>query len=72
MATIAILRGDKPDAQSEAVKTFEGLRAIGKDEYILIPYREIIFEIMSGSVTATYHGQDLADFDLVYIRDFQG
>lgn len=72
MATIAILRGDKPDAQSEAVKTFEGLRAIGKDEYILIPYREIIFEITSDSVTVTYHGQDLADFELVYIRDFQG
>jgi glutathione synthase/RimK-type ligase-like ATP-grasp enzyme len=72
MARIAILRGDKPDETSEAYKTFVGLSSIGQDEYVLIPYREVIFEIYNGSNTVTYNGEDLAEFDLVYIRDFHG
>jgi RimK family alpha-L-glutamate ligase len=72
MAKIAILKGDKLNDKSEAYATFIGLREIAQDDYVLIPYAELVFTINDNSSSITYNGDDLKTFDLVYIRDFQG
>lgn len=72
MAKIAILKGDKPSDKSEAFATFSGLQEIAQDEYVLIPYSELVFTINDDNSMVTYNGEDLKTFDLVYIRDFQG
>lgn len=72
MAKIAFLKGDKPDELSEAFKTVAGLKEINQDEYELVLYRDILFDISNATISVTWQGIDLADFDLVYIRDFQG
>lgn len=71
MAKIAFLKGDKPNDQSEAYATAQGLSEIGLDEYTLLLYSQLRITI-DKEVTITCGGVDLRDFDLVYIRDFQG
>jgi RimK family alpha-L-glutamate ligase len=71
MAKIAVLKGDKPNDQSEAYATVQGLSEIGLDEYALLLYSQLRITI-DKEVTITCGGVDLRDFDLVYIRDFQG
>lgn len=72
MAKIAILKGDKPNEKSEAYATFRGLQKIAQDDYTLIPYGELVLKISNEEVAISYGDIDLKDFDLVYIRDFQG
>ena len=72
MATIAILKGDKPNQTSEAYKTFRSLEQVGGDDYSLILYRDLVFEISQTGADIVYQGKSLKEFDLVYIRDFQG
>lgn len=72
MARIAVIKGDKPNDTSEAYATVAGLREINRDEYTLIGYSELLFTISDAGVSIAYKGGDLKDFDLVYIRDFQG
>lgn len=72
MAKIAFLKGDKPDELSEAFKTVAGLKEINQDDYELVLYKDVLFDISNESVVVTWQGTDLADFDLVYLRDFQG
>lgn len=72
MARIAVIKGDKPDDTSEAYATVAGLREINRDDYTLIRYSELLYEISDAGVSIAYQSGDLKDFDLVYIRDFQG
>lgn len=72
MAKIAIIKGDKIDSDSEAYATVAGLREINRDEYTLIRYGDLLFTISDGDVSIKDGSNDLRDFDLVYIRDFQG
>lgn len=77
MAQILILKGDKPNSDSEAYKTFQGLAQLGQDDYTLVEYRDVVF-VFNNQKTAVYYfdadgnPRDLASFDLVYIRDFHG
>lgn len=71
MAKIAFLKGDKPNDISEAYMTAQGLSEIGLDEYTVILYSQLRITI-DKEVAITCDGLDLLDFDLVYIRDFQG
>ena len=72
MARIAFLKGDKPNELSEAFKTVAGLKEINQDDYELVLYRDVLFDISNNEVLVTWNGVDLADFELVYLRDFQG
>jgi glutathione synthase/RimK-type ligase-like ATP-grasp enzyme len=76
MSQILILKGDKPNEQSEAYQTYTGLREIGTDTYSLASYSDLVFEISDETYKVYYEEdgarRDLADFDLVYIRDFRG
>jgi RimK family alpha-L-glutamate ligase len=72
MAKIALLKGNQPNEKSEAYATFRGLSEIAQDQYELIPYADLVFSISDDGVAIAYDEVDLKDFDLVYIRDFQG
>ena len=73
---ILILLGDKSNDTSDGYKSYMGLSQIGPDEYSVAHYRDVVFEIAAGTLRAFFvEGDeqiDLAGFDLVHIRDFQG
>lgn len=72
MAKILILLGDKPDAESEGYKTYAGLQGLGKDEYEIAYYRDVVFTMGLVAPSVIANGSTLTSYDLVYIRDFHG
>lgn len=73
---ILILLGDKSNETSDGYKSYLGLSQIGPDEYSAVRYRELVFEISPADLRIFFVREDqeidVASFDLVYIRDFQG
>lgn len=74
MADILILKGAREPTRSTAYRTWRTLRQVGSDEYFLESYSDVVFRIQKGVVSCFIYdtGRDLASYDLVYIRDFQG
>lgn len=76
MSSILYFKGDKPDAESSSYKMFQGLKALGKDDYTLAYYRNVVITIADGRMRAMLHQDgkeiDVTGFDLVYLRDFHG
>lgn len=69
---ILIVIGDKSELESEGYKTYKGLQQLGRDEYSCVRYRNIEIVMTSEQVHITADGVDINEYDLVYIRDFQG
>ena len=69
---ILILKGDRPNTEKTgSFLTWKNLTSIGKDNYFLEQYSDMIFTIINGevSITSAVTGRDVASYDLVYIRD---
>lgn len=71
-----MLLGDKSNDTSDGYKSYYGLTQIGPDEYHVAHYRDLVFEISADALRVFFLDDnqevDLASFDLVHIRDFQG
>lgn len=73
MTKIAIIKGDREAEHSSAYATWAALQANGQDDYVLLTYADLCFYVGKDGVTChDTKGNDLAAFNLVYIRDFHG
>lgn len=70
-----ILKGGLPDQESTAYATYEAMKKLaGGIDWHIHSYDELEFFINTPRTDILIHpsGRSLADFDLVYIRDFRG
>lgn len=72
MASILILIGDKPEAQSEGYYTFQKLQQRERDTYTCVRYCDVEFRLAPAATSITVNGTSIDNYDLVYIRDFHG
>lgn len=70
-----ILKGGLPDQYSTAYATYNAMKKLAGDiDWHIHAYNELEFYINTPQTDIVIHsnGKSLADFDLVYIRDFRG